>query len=86
MSRTLEHGATAKAGLIWGINDFDEAYPLPYTNDLVRLAVSASIAIEMKSLAVKPKEAYDAIVTGYTEGLKSGGQPFVLARAASVAA
>ena len=21
--------------LIWGINDFDEAYPLPYTNDLV---------------------------------------------------
>jgi hypothetical protein len=66
--------------LIWGINDFDEAYPLPYTNDLVRLAVSASIAIEIKRLAVKPKEAYDAIMTGYTEGLKSGGQPFVLAQ------
>ena len=65
--------------LIWGINDFDEAYPLPYTNDLVRLAVSATLAIEMKSLAIKPKEAYDAILTGYTEGLKSGGQPFVLA-------
>ena len=66
--------------LIWGINDFDEAYPLPYTNDLVRLAVSATVAIEMKSLAVKPKEAYDAILTGFTEGLKSGGQPFVLAQ------
>ena len=26
--------------LVWGINDFDEAYPLPYTNDLVRLASS----------------------------------------------
>ena len=26
--------------LAWGINDFDEAYPLPYTNDLVRLATS----------------------------------------------
>lgn len=65
--------------LIWGINDFDEAYPFPYTNDLVRLAVSVTLAIEMKSLAVKPKEAYDAIVTGYTEGLTSGGQPFVLA-------
>src|SRR6476620_11725901 len=27
--------------LVWGLNDFDEAFPLPYTNDLVRLAVSA---------------------------------------------
>src|SRR5690242_2574663 len=30
------------ARLIWGINDFDEAYWLPYTNDLVRLATSAN--------------------------------------------
>jgi hypothetical protein len=65
--------------LIWGINDFDEAHPLPYTNDLVRLAVSATIAIEATHLAIKPKAAYDAILTGYTEGLKSGGRPYVLA-------
>ena len=26
--------------LVWGINDFDEAAPLPYTIDLVRLAAS----------------------------------------------
>ena len=65
--------------LIWGINDFDEAYPLPYTNDLVRLAVSAKLAIQAEHLAIKPRRAYDAIVTGYTEGLQSGGQPFVLA-------
>src|SRR5215471_12638948 len=32
--------------LIWGINDFDEAYPLPYTLDLVRLATSAHLAIK----------------------------------------
>jgi hypothetical protein len=64
--------------LIWGINDFDEVYPLPYTNDLVRLAVSANVAIETKHLSIKPKDAYDAILTGYTEGLKSGGRPFVL--------
>src|SRR5574337_1367356 len=31
--------------LIWGVNDFDEAYPMAYTNDLVRLAVSAHLAI-----------------------------------------
>ena len=65
--------------LIWGINDFDEAYPLPYTNDLVRLAVSATLAMKTNRLAITPKEAYDAILTGYTEGLKSGGRPFVLA-------
>src|SRR5256884_4505894 len=65
--------------LIWGINDFDEAYPLPYTTDLVRLAVSAKLAIKAEHLAIKSRVAYDAILTGYTEGLKSGGQPFVLA-------
>src|SRR5215470_8916576 len=32
--------------LIWGINDFDEACPLAYSNDLVRLASSAFIALE----------------------------------------
>ena len=31
--------------LVWGINDFDEVYELPYTIDLVRLAASAHIAI-----------------------------------------
>src|SRR5262249_2598982 len=64
--------------LIWGINDFDEAYPLPYSNDLVRLAVSATLASETKHLAITLKDACDAILTGYMEGLKSGGQPFVL--------
>jgi uncharacterized protein DUF2252 len=65
--------------LIWGINDFDEAYPLPYTNDLVRLAVSAKLAIMTEYLTIKPKDACDAILTGYREGLKAGGRPFVLA-------
>src|ERR1700754_2038996 len=31
--------------LSWGVNDFDEACPLPYTNDLVRLATSAYFAL-----------------------------------------
>src|ERR1017187_2211761 len=31
--------------LVWGINDFDEAAVMPYTLDLVRLAVSAKLAI-----------------------------------------
>lgn len=64
--------------LIWGINDFDEACEMPYTNDLVRLAVSAALAIEEKHLGISKKEACEAILEGYTEGLKAGGQPYVL--------
>ncbi len=65
--------------LIWGVNDFDEVYPLPYTLDLVRLVVSAKLAINADHLTIKPTAAYDAILTGYMEGLKARGQPFVLA-------
>lgn len=30
----------AEGRLVWGVNDFDEAYALPWTHDLVRLATS----------------------------------------------
>jgi uncharacterized protein (DUF2252 family) len=30
----------AKGRMCWGVDDFDEAWPLPYTNDLIRLAAS----------------------------------------------
>jgi len=64
--------------LIWGVNDFDEAYPAAYTIDLVRLATSARIATQEEHLAIRFKEACEAILDGYTEGLRSGGRPFVL--------
>ncbi len=65
--------------LIWGVNDFDEAFHLPYSNDLVRLASSALLAIEAEHIALKPKQACAAILEGYREALRGGGQPFVLA-------
>lgn len=65
--------------LIWGINDFDEAYPLPYTNDVVRLAASVLLAIESSGLTVSPDDACRVILAGYTRALESGGRPFVLA-------
>src|ERR1700761_176442 len=34
----------AEGRLVWGVNDFDEAYELPYVADLVRLAASALVA------------------------------------------
>jgi hypothetical protein len=65
--------------LIWGINDFDEAYPLPYTNDLVRLATGVHLTIAAGDLSLKAHDACEAILAGYTEGLQAGGRPFVLA-------
>jgi Uncharacterized protein conserved in bacteria (DUF2252) len=65
--------------LCWGIDDFDEAYPLPYTNDLVRLATSVKIAIDAGELRVKLKDGCDAILEGYRETSRQGGCPMVLA-------
>jgi hypothetical protein len=64
--------------LIWGVNDFDEAYPLPYANDLLRLAVSAHLASEAGQLALKGKNICAAILDGYTEGMRAEGEPYVL--------
>ncbi len=69
----------AEGRLIWGINDFDEAFPLPYTIDLVRLTTSAWLAIKLGHLSVTPAKACAAILDGYTKGLADGGEPFVLA-------
>src|SRR5579862_311403 len=65
--------------LVWGVNDFDEAYPLPYTNDLVRLAASVYLAIDGNHLAVDPRDVGDAILAGYAEAIRTGGRPWVLA-------
>ncbi len=68
----------AKDELIWGVNDFDEASPLPYTQDLIRLATSVELASETEELKISPVEACEAILDGYREGLEKGGQPFVV--------
>jgi uncharacterized protein (DUF2252 family) len=68
----------AEGRLVWGINDFDEACPLPYTNDLVRLATSAWLAIEADALALRPGAACSMILEGYSAGLESGGRAVVL--------
>jgi uncharacterized protein (DUF2252 family) len=68
----------AKDDLIWGINDFDEAAPLPYPQDLVRLATSVELASETQSLRITLAEACAAILDGYREGLETGGQPFMI--------
>src|SRR3989454_2543106 len=69
----------AEGRLVWGVNDFDEAWPLPYTNDLMRLATSALVAREYHDLRIDGKEAVSAILDGYREALEQGGHAFVLA-------
>jgi hypothetical protein len=64
--------------LIWGVDDFDEAYRLPYTNDLVRLVVSAVIDADEGEIAVGLRNACDVVLGGYNAGLAEGGRPFVL--------
>ncbi len=64
--------------LIWGVNDFDEAWPMAYTIDLVRLAVSAHLAVEAGSLPLKREDICTAMLEGYCEGVREHGCPFIL--------
>jgi len=69
----------AEGRLVWGINDFDEVHRVAYANDLVRLAVSALLAIRMGHLRITARQACTAILTGYMSGIEGEGRPFVLA-------
>ena len=64
--------------LAWGINDFDEAEYLPYTNDLVRLTASVFVAAQLDGWTLSEKRICDSILDGYRAGLERGGLPFVL--------
>src|SRR5580704_9184005 len=74
----------AKAPAVLGVgdlhvNNFDEVCQLPYTVDLVRLAVSEFLATAEGTGVCQPEEACEAILDGYTQGIQRGGNPFVLA-------
>jgi hypothetical protein len=69
----------AEGRLIWGVNDFDEAHPMAFTNDLVRLTVSAFLAADSEpAFDIKRTAICREIMRGYTENLKKGGEPYVL--------
>jgi uncharacterized protein DUF2252 len=64
--------------LVWGMNDFDEACELPFTNDLVRLATSAALAAEEDRLVTDPARIAALLLKGYRACLKAGGAPILL--------
>lgn len=69
----------AEGRLVWGVNDFDEAHPMAFPNDLVRLTVSALLAAEASShFKLAPGEVCERIADGYRTAIEQGGQPFVL--------
>src|SRR5260370_1414439 len=65
--------------LIWGVNDLDEAWPAPYTLDLVRLTTSVYVAIGEEHLSLAKRVAAEAIEEGYRDALTAGGKAFILA-------
>jgi hypothetical protein len=69
----------AEGRLTWGVNDFDEAYPLPYTIDLIRLTTSAILGAKENKLAINAEHAASAVLEGYTESITNGGKAFILA-------
>ncbi|HVI10932.1 MAG TPA: DUF2252 family protein [Candidatus Binatia bacterium] len=64
--------------LIWGVNDFDEAWPAAYTIDLVRLAVSAHLAVDAGRLPLKREDICTELLQGYHESMEAHGGAFVL--------
>src|ERR1700732_3899246 len=62
--------------LIWGVNDFDEASPLAYANDLVRLAVSAHLAAQAGKLPLKREDICNTMLEGYRKSLEEQGCAF----------
>ena len=61
--------------LVWGVNDFDEAAELPFTNDLVRLAASALLAIEAGHLVVEGERRLLRDPRRLSESLAERGRP-----------
>ncbi len=69
----------AEGRLVWGVNDFDETWRLPYTHDLVRLAASVTLAADASELRLDAKTAAATLLAGYRDALAAGGRPVVLA-------
>jgi hypothetical protein len=69
----------AEGRLVWGVNDFDEAHPMAFSNDLVRLAVSALLAASSSPhFKLTPREVCAQLADGYQTCIEAGGEPFVL--------
>jgi len=67
----------AEGRMVWGVNDFDEAAPMPFAFDLVRLAASALLKHDEGK--ANAREIAELVLRGYRDGL-AAPMPFVLER------
>jgi uncharacterized protein (DUF2252 family) len=65
----------SRGRLAWGMNDFDEACELPFTNDLVRLATSAVFAANAVRIEASIEMVCELLLTGYGNGLQAVASP-----------
>jgi hypothetical protein len=69
----------AEGRLVWGVNDFDEAHPMAFANDLARVAVSALLALRADpDMKLEPADVFEQLLAGYREAVAAGGEPLVL--------
>jgi Uncharacterized protein conserved in bacteria (DUF2252) len=75
----LNHGTylDAEGRIILDNNDRDEAWPMEWTNDIVRLGTSC--VVDNPRMSLNFEHTCDAIKTGYRKGLENGPKAFVLA-------
>ena len=63
----------AEGRLVWGVNDFDEAGTMPWPSDLVRLGVSAHLAVKrLQGTAPSSSKVCRAIWHGYRKAVEKG--------------
>jgi hypothetical protein len=68
----------AEGRLVWGVNVFDEAGALPYTNDLVRLATSVLLTRADGRVTLDPSTICATVLHGYRIGLTGIAQPTIV--------
>jgi hypothetical protein len=64
--------------LVWGVNDFDEAYEAAATVDLVRLLASIMLARDTSNIRMKDEAVAEALTKGWLRAMTRDAQPFVL--------
>ncbi|MFM7204224.1 MAG: DUF2252 family protein [Myxococcota bacterium] len=68
----------AEGRLCWGVYELDEACRLPWTQDIVRLATSAVLALEALGQPYSRENVCELILEGYLRGLSAAGKPLIL--------
>ena len=68
----------AEGRLVWGVNDFDEAYEAAFAGDLVRLLASVILARDTARVKLKDEAVAEILRDGWLRAMTHDAQPFVL--------